>query len=123
MKSLILSLTGSTLLALATLVGAQGSAAQNESEPGNKNIAMEIEKHAEGAKKLAFEQDELSADVQDLIDEQTDPKVIELLREIEVIMADATDLLEQTETGGTTIAVETEVIEKIFEAAKRKKEG
>ena len=37
-------------------------------------------------------------------------------------MADATDLLEQEKTGGPTIATETEVIEKIFEAAKKKKQ-
>ena len=81
-----------------------------------------IEKHGRGAKQLANEQDELSADVQDLIDEQTDAKVIELLREVENIMADATDQLEKKNTGGTAIAIQTEVIEKIFEAAKKKQE-
>lgn len=81
-----------------------------------------IKKHGTGAKKLANEQDELSADVQDLIDEQTDAKVIELLREVETIMADATDQLDSKDTGGATIATQTEVIEKIFEAAKKKQE-
>ena len=81
-----------------------------------------IEKHGAGAQKLAYEQDELSADVQDLTDEQTDPKVIELLQEVETIMADAIDQLEQKDTGGATIATQTEVIEKIFEAAKKKKQ-
>ena len=85
-----------------------------------EEIAQGIAKHSEGAKKLSGEQDELSADVQDLIDEQTDTEVIELLREIEVIMGDATDLLENKKTDGATIATETEVIEKIFEAAKKK---
>ena len=87
-----------------------------------EEIAQGIAKHSEGAKKLSGEQDELSADVQDLIDEQTDTEVIELLREIEVIMGDATDLLENKKTDGATIATETEVIEKIFEAAKKKQQ-
>ncbi|MBT8044082.1 MAG: hypothetical protein KJO79_03945 [Verrucomicrobiae bacterium] len=85
-------------------------------------IAKGLEKHNKGALKLADEQDELSADVQDLIDEQTDDEIIKLLREIEVIMADATDLLAQKKTCGSTIATETEVIEKIFEAAKKKQQ-
>lgn len=85
-------------------------------------IAQAVERHESGAKKLSLEQDDLSADVQDLIDEQTDPEVAKLLTEIEVTIAEATDRLEQTNTGGATIAVETEVIEKIFEAAKKKKE-
>lgn len=85
-------------------------------------IADQLEQHGEKAQLLSIEQDELSADVQDLIDEQTDAEVIGLLREIEVIMADATDLLEQKNTGGETIATETEVIEKIFEAAKKKQQ-
>ena len=54
--------------------------------------------------------------------EQTDPEVIKLLRELEEIMADATDQLEATKTDGSTIAIETEVIEKIFEAAKKKQQ-
>lgn len=90
--------------------------------PAGQEVATSMLKHGEGAKRLAHEQDELSADVQDLIDEQTDAEIIKLLRAIEIIMADATDLLEQKETGGATIATETEVIEKIFEAAKKKKQ-
>lgn len=84
-------------------------------------VAAKI-KHSEGAKDLSLEQDDLSADVQDLIDEQTHPEVVKLLKEIEITMAEATDLLEQTNTDGATIAVETEVIEKIFEAAKKKQQ-
>lgn len=81
-----------------------------------------LEKHMTGAKKLSLEQDQLSADVQDLLDEQTDPEVVELLQAIELNMAEATDALEQTNTDGSTIAIETEVIEKIFEAAKKKQQ-
>ncbi|MGJ8677751.1 MAG: hypothetical protein ACSHX0_09560 [Akkermansiaceae bacterium] len=88
-----------------------------------EEIANIVDKHQKGAKKLAYEQDDLSADVQDLIDEQTDAKIINLMREIEIVMADATDLLEQKNTGGATIATQTEVIEKIFEAAKQKKQS
>ncbi|MGB0992968.1 MAG: hypothetical protein ACPG32_10930 [Akkermansiaceae bacterium] len=87
-----------------------------------QDIAAATDKHAKGAAKLADEQDSLSADVQDLIHEQTNPKVIELLKEVENIMADAIDQLENKDTGGGTIATETEVIEKIFEAAKQKQQ-
>lgn len=81
-----------------------------------------VKEHSSGASNLSLEQDDLSADVQDLIDEQTHPEVIKLLQEIEIVMAEATDLLEQSNTGGATIAIETEIIEKIFDAAKKKKQ-
>lgn len=95
----------------------------NASEPSKQSIIEALQQHGEKAQLLAMEQDELSADVQDLIDEQTDAEVIGLLREIEIVMADATDLLDQKNTGGETIATETEVIEKIFEAAKKKQQN
>ncbi|MBL47970.1 MAG: hypothetical protein CMP28_03335 [Roseibacillus sp.] len=77
-------------------------------------------KHKEGSQKLAGEQDELSADVQDLIEEQTNEKLIVLLEEVEEIMAEVTGSLDETNTSGETIAAETEIIEKIFEAAKQR---
>jgi hypothetical protein len=73
----------------------------------------------EESAKIADEQDELSADVQQLVVEQTIPKVIELLTEVEDIMDEATDLAE-ADTGGETIAAQTEIIEKIHAAAKEK---
>jgi hypothetical protein len=77
-------------------------------------------KHREGSQNLAGEQDELAADVQDLIEEQTDEKLITLLEEVEEVMAEVIDSLDETDTGGPTIAAETEIIEKIFEAAKQR---
>jgi hypothetical protein len=79
-----------------------------------------VEKHRSGAEKVADAQDELAADVQQLVIEQTVPKVIELLGEVEAIMDEATDQLAAHETGGQTIAAQTEVIEKIHAAAKEK---
>lgn len=80
-----------------------------------------IEKqHKEGAEKLAEDQDELSADVQQLTIEETVPQVIELLEEVEAIMDEATDWLMETDTGGRTIAAQTEIIEKIHAAAKER---
>ena len=78
------------------------------------------EKHKEAAEKVATDQDELSADVQQLVIEQTVPKVIELFKEAEKIMDEATDRLDEADTGGETIAAQTEVIEKIHEAAKER---
>ncbi|MDC0087960.1 hypothetical protein OAI07_00295 [Akkermansiaceae bacterium] len=94
-----------------------------KSTKAKPNSKFTVETHGERAKKLSYDQDDLSADVQDLIDEQTDTKIIELLRETEIIMADATDLLEDKDTGGATIATQTEIIEKIFEAAKQKQKS
>lgn len=82
--------------------------------------AETLTKHKEGSVKVAEDQDELSADVQQLVIEQTVPKVIELFNEAEKIMDEATDRLDGADTGGETIAAQTEIIEKIFEAAKEK---
>jgi len=81
-----------------------------------------IERHTRGSEQLADEQDELSADVQQLVIEQTVPKVIELLTEVEGIMDETTDYLADADTGGITIAAQTEIIEKIHEAAKQKQQ-
>lgn len=94
-------------------------------EAAKKKISPEevVKKHAKGSSNAAIDQDELSADVQDLIQEQTDGKVIELLEKAEELMAEATDNLDVRNTGGETIAIETEIIERIYEAAKQKKKS
>lgn len=79
-----------------------------------------LTKHRDGATEVADQQDELSADVQQLTIEQTVPKVIELLTEVAEIMHEATDQLAEFDTGGRTIAAQTEIIEKIHAAAKEK---
>ncbi len=80
----------------------------------------QLDLHRDSSSKLADDQDELSADVQQLVIEQTVPKVIELLSEVEEIMDEATDLLAEADTGGETIAAQTEIIEKIHAAAKER---
>lgn len=81
-----------------------------------------LEKHRVGSEEVAVDQDELSADVQQLVIEQTHPKVIELLGEVENIMDEATEMLMEHDTGGGTIAAQTEIIEKIHAAAKQKQQ-
>ena len=93
---------------------------QTETPAANAEPEDLLAKHQEGAVVIADEQDELKADVQQLIIEQTIPKVIELLTEVEDIMNEATDLLAEAETGGPTIAAQTEIIEKIHAAAKER---
>ena len=83
-------------------------------------LAGKIAEHKGGATKLSERQDELAADVQQLIIEQTNAKVIELLESVEEAMDEASGLLLEHDTGGTTIAAETDVIERIFEAAKER---
>ncbi len=86
-------------------------------EPAGEDVA---EKHRAGAEKVAGDQDELSADVQQLRVEETVPQVIELLEQVEAIMDEATDALLESDTGGGTIAAQTEIIEKIHAAAKER---
>jgi hypothetical protein len=88
-----------------------------------KDTAEILSEHLEGAKKTSGQQDELAADVQQLRIEQTNPKVISLLDEVESMMDEASENLDDANTGGVTIAAQTEVIEKIFEAAKQKQQG
>lgn len=114
------------ILLCATLSAPPLMAAPELGDINTQQTALKMteaeKKHEASAIKLSLEQDDLSADVQDLLDEQTNPEVVALLAAIEVVMGEATDRLEQTHTDGATIAVETEVIEKIFEAAKKKKQ-
>lgn len=90
------------------------------SAAAEEDLATKIASHQDGSRKLSEQQDELAADVQQLIIEQTHPKVIELLEGVEGAMDEASGLLLEFDTGGITIAAETDVIEKIFEAAKER---
>lgn len=123
MKSLTNTILCLILASLTSLADEHYNKSAANELAADQDTASILQHHGEKAQLLSLEQDELSADVQDLIDEQTDPEVIKMLREIEMIMADATDLLDQKNTGGATIATETEVIEKIFEAAKKKQQN
>ena len=87
-------------------------------EPATRE--QNLAKHEEGSAKVADDQDELAADVEQLVIEQTMAKVIELLDDVKDIMNEATDRLAKADTGGETIAAQTEIIEKIHEAAKEK---
>lgn len=140
MKNLTFSLT--LLLALPFQAGAQetegSTVAPPVSKPGSpaakpkadavapksreKTVAETLSKHQKGSAVLSIDQDELSADVQDLIDEQTSEEVIQMLESVEEIMGEAIDRLEKKDTGGDTIAAETEIIEKIFDAAKKRQQ-
>jgi len=79
-------------------------------------------KHKEGAVKVAQDQDELSADVQQLVAEQTIPQVIQLFTEAKNIMDEATERLDKADTGGETLAAQTQVIEIIHSATKAKQQ-
>ena len=92
-------------------------------KPPKVDTAEILSKHLKGAEGVADKQDQLAADVQQLKIEQTNGEVIKLLDEVEFMMDDATEMLLDAETGGETIAAQTEVIEKIFEAAKKKQGG
>lgn len=72
---------------------------------------------------LADEQDELQADVMDIVSEQTDRETITLLEQCRHAMNDAVDELEGGRTGNVAIAAQTEVIELIYQAASRMNSG
>lgn len=80
-------------------------------------------RHKETASKLAAQQDELQADTSDLIMGETNEEVVELLRKCRHAMNDAVDLLEVYNTGGQTLAAQSDVIELIYQAAKSKMTG
>jgi len=98
-----------------------GSLAAQETEPAQASVPP-VEQHQQGSEKLSGEQDELAADVQQLAIEQTVQKVIELLKECEELMGEASERLSNHDTGGETISAQTEVIEKIHAAAKARQE-
>ena len=111
-KTILTSLLGLGLMA--------PSGAEESKKPTEAAKAEAAVKHDKGTQKLADDQDTVSADVQELIDEQTNAKVIDLLSQVETLMAVTTDRLDEKNTGGETIAIQTEIIEKIYEAAKEK---
>ena len=76
----------------------------------------ELNKRTEG---LAQRMDGLSAEAQDLIWNNTNEKLTTFLKDIDTAMLDARDLLEQFKTGGDTVAAQQDVLEKIYEAAKK----
>lgn len=80
-------------------------------------------KHQETAAKLAGQQDELQADTSDLIMGETNEEVVDLLKKCRHAMNDAVDLLEVYNTGGQTLAAQSDVIELIYLAAKAKMTG
>ena len=86
----------------------------------NQEIDSLLDTRKKQSYKLSKVQDELSADVQELIELQTNEKVLVLLEEVEELMAGVIDNLEDADTGLKTIGDENEIIEKIFEAAKEK---
>ena len=108
-----------SLACIASSIAAFSQDQTAEKKP-KADTAEILSQHLKGAESIADKQDQLAAMVQQLKIEQTNGDVIKLLDEVEFMMDDATDMLLDAETGGETIAAQTEVIEKIFEAAKKK---
>ena len=80
-------------------------------------------RHKETAAKLAIQQDELQADTSDLLLGETNEEVVELLKKCRHSMNDAVELLAVYNTGGQTLAAQSDVIELIYQAAKAKMTG
>lgn len=112
-----------TALYLGSVAILPGQDLQPVAGNSEEKLAQLSEQITKGAEELAYVQDELVGDVMELIEDQTVPQVIALLEEVEKIMVEVTDNLIEAKTDGATIAAETEVIEKIFEAAKKKQQS
>ncbi len=100
---------------LAVGLGLAGVAGAGEDAPA-KDRTAELKERTEA---LARRMDELSAEAQDLVWNHTNPKLTEFLKGIDGAMLDARDLLEAYRTDGETVAAEQDVLEKIYEAAKK----
>jgi len=109
----------SLLLVLISNLHAEGlESYQPEQKPTSDQVESLLVARDKQAQKLSKNEDELSADVQEMIEDQTNEKVIQLFEEVEDLMANVTDNLAEAETGKDTIFNENKIIEKIFEAAK-----
>lgn len=89
-------------------------------EDGPKTVLEPDQKTKTAIRQLTREQDELQADLTDIISDQTDEQVIELLKKCRISMNDSIDLLELNRTGSATLAAQSDVIERIYQAAKKK---
>lgn len=69
---------------------------------------------------LAWDQDELRADVQQLMMEEADPVVFEMLKGVEELMNVANQKLTKGELNEEVISIQTEVIEMIYESMLKK---
>ena len=117
MKTTLLTALASAGLLMAGFADPVKEAAPKLTEADK---AKALVKHQEGSEKVSIDQDEQAANAQELLAEQTNPQVIALLNQVEILMAKATDRLEDANTDGDTIAMQTEIIEKIYEAAQAK---
>ncbi len=111
----ITSLLISSLLALPALSA--------DAQPDTTAPAQYSEKHKDISTDLAELQDELQADASDLIMDETKKETVELLKKCRKAMNDAIDNLELYNTGGETLAAQSDVIELIYQASKSKMQG
>lgn len=85
-------------------------------------LAAKISEHQVASKDLSDKQDDLAAEVQQLTIEQTSEEVAKMLKEVENAMDDASERLLDHDTGNDTMAAQTDVIEKIHGAAKKRQQ-
>ncbi len=99
---------------------AENAAAQPKAGTPTKQTPQYSEKHKNTSEDLAELQDELQADASDLIMDETKKETVELLKKCRSAMNDAIDYLEVYNTGGQTLAAQSDVIELIYQASKSK---
>lgn len=112
-----------TIFLLTSFFAISGFSQEEKLEPTKESPQEVATRILQSSEALAEAQDELSADVMELVESQTVAGVIKMLEEVEKIMAEVTDDLIEGETGGPTMAAQTEIIEKILAAAKEKQQS
>ncbi|MDB6080302.1 MAG: hypothetical protein JWO82_4049 [Akkermansiaceae bacterium] len=112
-----------TLVFLPVLaMAADPAATVMQQQQKEADLAAKISEHQTASKELSDKQDDLAADVQQLTIEQTSEEVAKMLKEVENAMDDASERLLDHDTGNDTIAAQTDVIEKIHDAAKKRQQ-
>ena len=116
---MIRSAARAALLAALWLPLAAGGASEADPAAGKPDPKVRLEELNKRTEGLAQRMDGLSAEAQDLIWNNTNEKLTTFLKDIDTAMLDARDLLEQYKTSGDTVAAQQDVLEKIYEAAKK----
>ena len=117
MKTKIVSIIATPfVISLSSTAQSLNQYSEEKRALSGEQLKKEVNLRKVQAEKLSKTQDELSADLQELIEDQTDDEMVVLLTEVEELMANVTENLEGHETGLDTLHHENVIIEKLNDA-------
>ncbi len=108
------------LIALSAPLLLSGGAMAQTADGGT--VVTQEQQFAAVLKQIMLEQDELQADLNDIISAQTTQEGSTLFNQCLDAMYESIDYLEEKETGPKTLAAQSDVIERIYQAVKVKYE-